>query len=88
MLTTSFPCYDGDMAGIFIYEQAKKMVEKGMDVSVVAPHDFETKGYEIREGIKIHRFQYGIFNNGTFAELSAILKDILSQEGLLEDVLS
>ncbi|HEX55175.1 MAG: hypothetical protein DRO95_00190 [Candidatus Altiarchaeales archaeon] len=58
MLTTSFPRFKGDYAGNFIYELAKNLVRRGVEVSVVAPHHHETKGYEMMDGIKVHRFQY------------------------------
>jgi len=58
MLTTSFPRYKGDLSGNFVYELAKNLVEQGVEVNVVAPHDYETKGYEVMDGIEIHRFQY------------------------------
>ena len=58
ILTTSFPRYKGDPSGNFVYELAKNLVKKGVEVNVVAPHDYETKSYEVMDGIEIHRFQY------------------------------
>lgn len=58
MPTTSFPRYKGDLSGNFVYELAKNLVKRGVEVSVVAPHDYDTKGYEVMDGIEVYRFQY------------------------------
>jgi glycosyltransferase involved in cell wall biosynthesis len=58
MLTTSFPRYHGDYAGVFIYELATKLVEKGTGVEVVAPHAAGLPKRETMSGVKVNRFVY------------------------------
>jgi len=38
-LTTSFPRFEGDFAGIFIYKYAQELARFGHSVKVIAPHD-------------------------------------------------
>jgi len=57
-LTTSFPLYPGNIAGIFILELAKSLKKADVDVSVVAPHSPGTKKYEHLEGIEVRRLPY------------------------------
>lgn len=47
VLTTSFPRYKGDLSENFVYELAKNIVKKGVEVSEVTPDDYETKSYEV-----------------------------------------
>lgn len=58
MVTTSYPRYQGDFAGNFIHALAKELVSQGISVSVLAPHGTDTKGYEVWEGVEVHRFSY------------------------------
>lgn len=58
MLTTAFPRGKGDYAAPFVYDLCKKLVDNGIKVSVVAPHDPGARKYEEMDGIAIHRFQY------------------------------
>ncbi|HHQ45162.1 MAG TPA: glycosyltransferase family 4 protein [Candidatus Altiarchaeales archaeon] len=58
MLTSSYPRYSGDYAGNFVHELSKKLVEKDVEVTVLAPHDKDTKGFEVMEGVQVKRFQY------------------------------
>jgi glycosyltransferase involved in cell wall biosynthesis len=64
MLTTSYPRWRGDPSSPFIEELCKELVKKEIDVTIVAPHDKDTKDYEIIEGVKIHRFKYWITKKG------------------------
>jgi glycosyltransferase involved in cell wall biosynthesis len=58
MLTTSFPRFKGDPAGIFIYNLCMQLIKKGIDIEVIAPHDQGCKFSENWDGLKIHRFPY------------------------------
>ena len=58
-LVTSFLRYEGDYS--FNHCYMKKLIENGIDIDVVVPHDREnSKDFEIIDGIKIHRFRYFI----------------------------
>ena len=58
MLTTSFPRYKGDYAGVFVHELAKELVQRGNKVSVIAPHAVKSLGKETLDGVGVSRFQY------------------------------
>jgi len=58
MLTTSFPRFRGDSAGIFVYHLAEALSKAGQDVKVVAPWDTGSAEYEVMEEIEIYRFRY------------------------------
>lgn len=58
ILTTSFPRFKGDSAGIFIYHLSRWLVKKGVNIEVIAPHDPGCHFTEKWENIRIHRFPY------------------------------
>ena len=58
ILTTSFPLFKGDLAGIFVYDQALSLLRQGISVQVVAPHHPGAKHQETMEGIPVCRFRY------------------------------
>jgi len=58
ILTTSYPRYEGDFAGIFIHNLAKELVKNDVEVNIVAPHHVGAKRFEIIDGIKVYRFPY------------------------------
>jgi glycosyltransferase involved in cell wall biosynthesis len=58
LLTTSFPEYQGDLAGIFVAYLAQELVRQSLHVRVIAPHSPATSRYELFDTIPIYRFQY------------------------------
>lgn len=58
ILTTSFPLYEGIAVGIHVIEQARHLVELGVDVDVLAPHHAGAPRRETIDGIDVHRFRY------------------------------
>jgi glycosyltransferase involved in cell wall biosynthesis len=58
MLTTSFPRYEGDFAGNFIYELSQQLVADGVSVQVVAPADIGAVRDESMHGVAVSRFKY------------------------------
>jgi glycosyltransferase involved in cell wall biosynthesis len=58
ILTTSFPRFKGDTAGIFIYHFCRWLVKKGVNVEVIVPHDHGCPFTEKWGAIGIHRFPY------------------------------
>lgn len=57
-MTTSFPRFEGDAAGIFIMTLARGLAREGHTVSVVAPHYAGAPVHERRWGVDVHRFAY------------------------------
>ena len=58
ILTTSFPRFRGDSAGIFIFHLSRWLAKKGADIEVISPHDPGCRFIEKWESIQIHRFPY------------------------------
>lgn len=58
ILTTSFPRCKGDSAGIFIYNLAAWLAQKGIQVDVIAPGDPGADYFEYWDKIHIYRFPY------------------------------
>lgn len=77
ILTSSFPRFKGDSAGIFLYNLCSWLTCKGVEIEVVAPHDSDFKFTESLGKIHINRFPY--FYPLKFQQLcysSGILKNI------------
>lgn len=53
-----FPKYKGDYYGSFVYDEAKKLVEKGIEVHVLTQHNHGIPYEEIMDGIHVHRFRW------------------------------
>jgi len=58
MLTTGFPRFTGDLFGAFILEQARALVDMGVEVEVVAPHQCALPPKEEMNGVRVRRFRY------------------------------
>ena len=57
-LTTSFPRYQDDSAGVFVYKFASHLSAINCSVNVVAPHDINVQPQEIPKTLTIHYFKY------------------------------
>jgi glycosyltransferase involved in cell wall biosynthesis len=51
VLTTSYPRYEGDVAGIFVADQVQRIRERGIEVEVVSPADFRHYGIAYGDGV-------------------------------------
>jgi len=58
VLTSSFPRFPGDSSGIFILSLCKELHKLGIDIEVLAPHDYGCERHEIWSGIQVSRFPY------------------------------
>lgn len=58
MLTTSFPRHPDDYAGVFIRTLSRDLSKRGVDVSVVAPHDDHVPYLQDEGRLRVHRFAY------------------------------
>jgi len=58
LLTTSFPRYEGDFAGHFIYKYAQQLARFDYNVKVIAPHDSEVKEPDKWCDVKVEYFKY------------------------------
>ena len=58
ILTSSFPRNPEDPAGIFVYNLAKWLAKKNINITVLAPHHKGCKFIETRDAFTIFRFPY------------------------------
>ena len=63
MPTTSFPLTKGDPSGSFIFEQARQLVNLGIEVDILAPHNSGALKKEDMDGVAVHRFRYVLPEN-------------------------
>lgn len=59
-LTTSFPRFEGDYAGIFVLNLARHLYKNGIEIEILVPNEGSLKKDEMIEGIHVHRFNYFI----------------------------
>ena len=58
VLTSSFPRFRGDSAGIFVYHLGTELEKLGVDLEVLAPHHPGSARQEVWGRIRISRFPY------------------------------
>jgi glycosyltransferase involved in cell wall biosynthesis len=58
MVTTSYPRYEGDFAGAFLYQICKELGKFDVEVMIVAPNDAQSKRDERHGNVEIKRFNY------------------------------
>jgi len=58
MITTSYPRWNEDYAGIFIHRLSQSLVEHGHEVRVLAPHYGNLELKSTMDSVDIHRFSY------------------------------
>ncbi len=79
ILTSSFPRFAGDSAGIFIYHLAIALIKKGVDIEIICPHDNGCSFFEDIKRVKIRRFPYFFpLQHQNLAYGSGMLKNIKS----------
>lgn len=80
MLTTSYPTWSEKhnefIRGKFVHDMAKYLVKAGVDVHVITQHDKDTKSYELKDGVHIHRFHYFFSNCETLTKDPGIPENI------------
>ena len=57
-LTSSYPRYAGDHAGIFLHRWARGLVARGAEVRVLAPAHDGSPAREVMDGVEVVRFPY------------------------------
>lgn len=58
ILTSSYPRFPGDYAGVFVAELARELAKRGIEVIVLAPRAPGLEAYEVSEGVRLYRFSY------------------------------
>jgi hypothetical protein len=83
ILTSSFPRNSKDSAGIFIYNLAKWLAKKNINICVVAPHDKGCSFIERKDNFTILRFPYFFpFHLQKLCYGSGIIKNIKENKAL------
>ncbi len=57
-LTHCFIRKKGDLSGVFLFDLARELVARGIEVFVVTPHERNLPYFEKIDGISIYRFRY------------------------------
>lgn len=57
-LTTSYPRFEGDDAGVFVKRLVESLADKATKISVVVPHDKTEPILEQNKNVEINRFRY------------------------------
>jgi glycosyltransferase involved in cell wall biosynthesis len=58
LLTTGFPRFEGDLFGSFVFELARALQRRGLQVAVLAPHERGIPRREDMDGVYVKRFRY------------------------------
>ena len=82
-LTTSFPRFEGDHAGSFVFNLAKHLKKGGVEIDVIVPNEGRQKKHELIEGLKIHRFSYFSRRHQKLAFKSGIPENLRKNKLLL-----
>ncbi len=91
VLTTSYPRFEGDLAGHFIENAAEMLAGAGYRVAVSAPHEPGVPSLETKRGIPVERFRYAYpesfervaYGSGTLANLRGDGRARLALPGFL-----
>lgn len=83
VFTTSYPRSTEDDAGIFIARLTESFHKLGDTAEVIVPRDKEEPEKEIRNGVKISRFSYGIFKKGSLAFGAGIMPNLRANPSLV-----
>lgn len=82
-LTHNFPRQAGDFSGRFLERLARLLLERGVHVGVVVPHDPCAAEYELMSDIPVWRYRYAVDANEVLAYRGqAMSPSILGDRGL------
>ena len=81
-VTHNYPRDASDVAGSFLHPLAAALVERGVDVRVIAPSDRGRGGAETRDGVAITRVRYASADDETFAYTGTMSDALRSPKGL------
>ena len=87
ILATGYPRWKGDVSSAknYLHTLAKSLVNKGVEVHVIAPHAEGLKKEEIMDSVHIHRFQYLYPSNfQTLAYFPGIPEKIKTMKGKIQ----
>jgi glycosyltransferase involved in cell wall biosynthesis len=82
-LASSFPRWAGDVSGLFIHDAATALVDAGVEVHVVAPHDAGAARRETLDGVHVRRFRYAPDAAEALAHRGGLLRAVRRSPRLL-----
>ena len=83
VLTTSYPRWRGDDAGIFVERLVEKLAPHYQEVTVVVPADGTEPSLEQRGAVTISRYRYGVCARGELAFGLGIAPNIRARPALI-----
>lgn len=83
LLTTSFPRFQNDEAGVFVGGLVDAYNASGISGVVIVPHDNKEAKEETLGNFEIYRYKYGLFNKGELAFGSGIVPNLRANPLLL-----
>ena len=81
-VTHGYLRWDGDIAGVFLERLAVALVDRGHEVTVVAPSDAGRGGEEQRRGVRVHRVRYAAARHETLAYHGRMIETARSPAGV------
>ena len=79
-VTTSFPAYQGDIQSPFIYQLAKHLAQRKVDLTVICPNYKKSKAKnEVMEGIKVKHPDAAIEYAANLDDAEKRLREILRE---------
>jgi glycosyltransferase involved in cell wall biosynthesis len=82
-VTHGYPRWDGDIAGVFLERLAVALVDRGHEVTVVAPSDAGRGGEEQRRGVRVRRVRYAAARHETLAYRGTMIEAARSPVGAI-----
>jgi len=83
-ITHNYIRYRGDFAGVFLHLLATKLIDSGIEVTVLAPHDQGVALEEKIEGVRIVRFRYASDDRESFAYRGDMHRRLMRPKGLFQ----
>jgi glycosyltransferase involved in cell wall biosynthesis len=82
-LTHNYPRHAGDVAGAFLHPLALALVDRGVDLRVVAPSDAGQGGDDVVDGIPVTRVRYAAPARERYAYTGTMASAVRSPAGML-----
>ncbi len=82
-LTHNYPRHAGDVAGGFLHPLALALVERGVDLRVVAPSDAGQGGEDVIDGIPVTRVRYASPSRERYAYTGTMTDAVRSPPGVV-----
>ncbi len=82
LLTHNYPRHPGDVAGNFLHPLAQALIDRGTDLTVVAPSDRGNVGAPVLDGVPVLRVRYASPERETLAYTGRMTDALRSPSGM------